>query len=281
MDRDIGVRISCGLTWRDHRSSWSIPVRLEEDDRRHGEAAIPGSGGQPPPPGLGRICCGAWLWSALRFPGAALAVCGGSGDNGRRLLCRESGSVYMEASGAPTTRLNLLQLPVGCWPIRCACLLSQAGISKPVGLDHYSWTAWAPKPGKEPCANAGVGHLVGWADVCLGLAGDLWALLNPLERGLFGWAEALYRGVAPGGRSCVPGAYPPTLEPGGGSCCFLGFAWVELVFRGAAVPANLAVMALDSLSGITWTRMCLLGKTPGCAMAAFSLAFSLLAPCPN
>jgi hypothetical protein len=58
---------------------------------------------------------------------------------------------------------------------------------------------------------------------------------------------------------------------------FLAFAWVELVFQGAAVPANLAVMALV-YSGITWTGMFLFGKDIWLRYGeAFSLAFGLLA----
>ena len=67
------------------------------------------------------------------------------------------------------------------------------------------------------------------------LAGNLWALMNPWK-GLFGWAEALYRRVAPGREFSRQRAYPPTLGAWPGVLLFLGFAWVELVFQGQPYP---------------------------------------------
>src|SRR5262245_20249286 len=98
-----------------------------------------------------------------------MAVCGGSGGNGRRLLCRDRDRCawhiwirYLPSSKPPAVAGRALcgssDVPV----------LSQASISRPVGPDHSGWTAGAAKPGEEPCANPGVGHLVGWVRVCLG-----------------------------------------------------------------------------------------------------------------
>ena len=72
------------------------------------------------------------------------------------------------------------------------------------------------------------------------------------------------------GVSACAGAWPGVL-------LFLGFAWAELVFQGAAVPANLAVMALVILRHYL-DRDVLFGKDTWLRYGeAFSLAFSLLA----
>jgi hypothetical protein len=181
-------------------------------------------------------------------------------------------------SGSGTyPRINLLQLPVGrflahpvclfCLKLVSACLfvlLILAGL-----LGHQN-----PAKNLAPTL-VWVIWWVGLAYVSA-LAGNLWALINPWKV-LFGWVEGLYRGVAPGRDLCRHWVYPHTLGAWPGVLLFLGFAWVELVFQGAAVPANLAVLAL-AYAGITWTGMFLFGKDPWLRHGeAFSLAFGLLA----
>ena len=108
------------------------------------------------------------------------------------------------------------------------------------------------------------------------LLGNLWALLNPWKI-LFGWAETLYR-------SCVPGAtlarnwpYPKALGAWPGVILLLLFAWVELVFKDAPLPATLATLAL-LYSGVTWIGMFVFGKDVWLRYGeVFSLVFGLLA----
>ncbi len=108
------------------------------------------------------------------------------------------------------------------------------------------------------------------------LLGYLWALINPWKA-LFGWAEALYRRIRPGGELSRRLPYPDALGAWPAVLLFLAFSWVELVFGGTAVPANLAVMALG-YSVVTWTGMFLFGKERWLRSGeAFSLAFGVLA----
>jgi hypothetical protein len=174
-------------------------------------------------------------------------------------------------------RRNLLQWPLGrlvVYPVFLFCLkLVSAGLLVLIVvaglLGHQNparnlvptliWVIW----------------WVGLAYVSA-LAGNLWALLNPWK-GFFGWAEALFRRLAPARHLSPHWAYSQRLGAWPGVLLFLAFAWVELVFQGAAVPANLAVMALV-YSGITWTGMFLFGKDIWLRYGeAFSLAFGLLA----
>ena len=181
-------------------------------------------------------------------------------------------------SGASTyPRFNLLQWPVGRFvahPVFLFCLkLVSAGL---LVLIVVAGLFGHQNPAKNLVPT--LVWVIWWVGLAYvsALAGNLWALLNPWK-GFFGWAEALYRRLAPGRQLSRHWAYPQRLGAWPGVLLFLGFAWVELVFQGAAVPANLAVMALI-YSGITWTGMFLFGKDTWLRYGeAFSLAFSLLA----
>jgi hypothetical protein len=181
-------------------------------------------------------------------------------------------------SGAGTyPRLNLLQWPLGrlvAHPVFLCCLkLVSAGL---LALIMVAGLLGHQNPAKNLVPT--LVWVIWWVGLAYvsALAGNLWALLNPWK-GLFGWAEALYCRVAPGRQLSRHWPYPPGLGAWPGVLLFLGFAWVELVFQGAAVPANLAVMALI-YSGITWTGMFLFGKDTWLRYGeAFSLAFGLLA----
>lgn len=174
-------------------------------------------------------------------------------------------------------RLNLLQWPLGrcmAHPVFLGCLkLVSAGL---LVLIIVAGLLGHQNPAKNLVPT--LVWVIWWVGLAYvsALAGNLWALMNPWK-GLFGWAEALYRRVAPGRELSHHWAYPPTLGAWPGVLLFLGFAWVELVFQGAAVPANLAVLVLV-YSGITWTGMFLFGKDTWLRYGeAFSLAFGLLA----
>jgi hypothetical protein len=108
------------------------------------------------------------------------------------------------------------------------------------------------------------------------LAGDLWALINPWGT-TFSWMEALYRRAPKGHELSRNLRYPETLGVWPATVLLLMFAWMELVFPGAAVPANIASM-LVAYTLITWTGMFLFGRERWLRQGeAFSLAFGVLA----
>ena len=90
------------------------------------------------------------------------------------------------------------------------------------------------------------------------LLGDLWALINPWNT-VFGWAEALYGRLKPGGRLSFDVLYPDWLGVWPSVLLFLAFAWAELVWEGAEVPARLASAALF-YSVVTWIGMLVFGR---------------------
>jgi hypothetical protein len=88
------------------------------------------------------------------------------------------------------------------------------------------------------------------------LAGNLWAAINPWAA-IFGWAEALVRRA--GGDGLALGLpYPRWLGMWPAIALFATFAWIELVYSGRAVPAQLALL-ITAYSLITWTGMTLFG----------------------
>ena len=79
------------------------------------------------------------------------------------------------------------------------------------------------------------------------VAGDFWALLNP-------W-KALYPAGLRGLRRGLPaavGVWPA-------AALLLAFAWIEIVWEGNAVPANIAWLALG-YSALTWAGMFVFGR---------------------
>ena len=106
------------------------------------------------------------------------------------------------------------------------------------------------------------------------LIGNLWALVNPWST-LFAWAEALIKD--PHRESGPRLRYPKRLGVWPAVALFLAFAWVELVFAGRALPANLALLAIG-YSLVTWTGMALFGRAVWLAHGdPFALAFGVLA----
>lgn len=100
---------------------------------------------------------------------------------------------------------------------------------------------------------------VGFAFVCA-LAGDLWALVNPLrlpvEKARLAYPARL-------------GAWPAVL-------LFLGFAWAELVWRDNDVPAYLACAVL-AYALLTWSAMLVFGREQWLRRGeAFAIAFGVL-----
>jgi hypothetical protein len=116
---------------------------------------------------------------------------------------------------------------------------------------------------------------VGFAYVSA-FVGNLWALMNPWKI-LFEWAEWLHHRVTHGAAFSLHWPYPQTWGAWPGVLLFLVFAWIELVFEGAALPRNVAELTLF-YSAVTWTGMFLFGKDVWLRYGeAFSLVFGLLA----
>ena len=108
------------------------------------------------------------------------------------------------------------------------------------------------------------------------LVGNVWALLNPWKI-TFEWVGALYQRLKPKGKLAFHLPYPDKLGVWPGLLLFLSFAWAELVYAEAAVPARIAQMVIV-YSLITWGGMFLFGKEQWLRHGeAFSLAFGFLA----
>ena len=108
------------------------------------------------------------------------------------------------------------------------------------------------------------------------LAGNLWALVNPLMV-LFEWADGLAGrlGVDEGLESEAP--YPASWDVWPALVLFFVFVWVELVFPGSATPRNIAFFILLYAS-VTWAGMSLFGKETWLRKGeAFSVFFGILA----
>jgi hypothetical protein len=133
---------------------------------------------------------------------------------------------------------------------------------------------------QEPTAN--LAPTVVWIYWWVGLAfltalvGNLWELVNPWKV-LFEWADGIARRL---GRGKGLGPYLP--YPAGWGVwpalvLYTGFAWVELVFLGSAIPFNIAVLALV-YSAITCAGMILFGKDAWLRGGeAFSVFYGILA----
>src|SRR5713226_2900201 len=110
--------------------------------------------------------------------------------------------------------------------------------------------------------------------------GDLWRLVNPW-RSLFEMANRVYRRLTgrPGLAWHLP--YPEALGVWPAVGLLFAVSWVELVFPRAAVPANIAWLAL-LYSLVTWAGMALFGSaawiTRGEVFAIFFGLFAGFAP---
>ena len=108
------------------------------------------------------------------------------------------------------------------------------------------------------------------------LVGNLWELVNPWKI-LFGWAEGLARRLGSGKGPEPYLSYPARWGVWPALTLYFGFAWVELVFLGSAIPSNIAILAL-LYSAITWAGMILFGKDAWLRGGeVFSVFFGILA----
>jgi hypothetical protein len=105
------------------------------------------------------------------------------------------------------------------------------------------------------------------------LVGDVWKIVNPWSA-LFALVERSVGG-GPGAGSRV--AYPRALGAWPAVVLFGAFAWIELVFDGRAVPAQLALITIG-YSVITWAGMTIFGRSVWLGHGdPFAVAFGLLA----
>jgi hypothetical protein len=88
------------------------------------------------------------------------------------------------------------------------------------------------------------------------LLGDVWAVINPWDT-VFAFAESSYRRIHVGTRFAK--RYPEWLGVWPAFVLFISFTWMELVWSGKNVPAELAA-ALLIYSGLTWLGMFVFGR---------------------
>ena len=203
-----------------------------------------------------------WLWVG----GAALAVALSFVVMG--LFIRGTPGLH----GYP--RVNLLRLSLGR-------LLSHPAVTTTLktvgvillGLVVIVGIAGSQNPSRNPAPTlVWVLWWVGFAYVSA-LVGNLWALVNPWNT-LFAWVEALLND--PDRKSGPRLRYPKGLGVWPAVALFVAFAWIELVFGGRALPANLALLTV-AYSLVTWTGMALFGRAVWLVYGdPFALAFGVL-----
>jgi hypothetical protein len=98
---------------------------------------------------------------------------------------------------------------------------------------------------------------VGFAYIS-GLAGDLWAMINPWST-LYQWAEKAWLGLFPARRFGLTLSWPGWLGCWPAVLLFSWFVWAELIWPESDTPASLAKAAL-SYSILTWLGMFLFGR---------------------
>ena len=183
--------------------------------------------------------------------------------------------------GAPDLRhyprLNLLRWRAGRALVHPAVLL-------PVKVASAALFALVVAAGLvgDPGPDENLAPTLVWVVWWVGLAyvsallGNVWTLINPWKI-VFGWVEGLYRQLGIQGDLSFRHPYPRRLGAWPGLLLFLAFAWVELVYADAGVPARIAQLAIV-YSLVTWGGMLLYGKEEWLRHGeAFSLAFGLLA----
>lgn len=110
--------------------------------------------------------------------------------------------------------------------------------------------------------------IVWWVGMALvsAFVGDLWAVISPW-RTLFGFAEAAWRRLKPGGKLSLDLPLPSAVGLWPAVVLLLAFTWSELVSPRPAVPAYVASMAI-MYSLLTWTGMLLFGRVCAVNLAA-------------
>jgi hypothetical protein len=90
------------------------------------------------------------------------------------------------------------------------------------------------------------------------LLGEVWALINPWDT-VFTFAESSYRRIRAGAVLGSGRRFPEWLGVWPAFLLFVLFSWMELVWSGKNVPAELAA-ALLVYSGLTWLGMFVFGR---------------------
>jgi hypothetical protein len=102
--------------------------------------------------------------------------------------------------------------------------------------------------------------IIGWvglAFICA-FVGNMWEPINPWNTA-FAAAESLYRRFRPGATLGLAKPYPEKLDVWPAFLLFGLFAWMELIWSGKSVPADLAA-ALLLYSALTWLGMFIFGR---------------------
>jgi len=181
------------------------------------------------------------------------------------------------AAGAAYARLDLLRLPLGralAHPLALAVLrivsvaLFVALIAAGLFGNQDSYRNLAP-------AFVWIVWWVGFAYLSA-LVGDLWALVNPWKV-LYRWGEAIARALRPASDLGPRRRLPPGVGVWPAVALLLAFVWIEILWDGNAVPANIARLALG-YSVLTWAGMFLFGREAWLrAGEVFAVFFGLLA----
>jgi hypothetical protein len=116
---------------------------------------------------------------------------------------------------------------------------------------------------------------VGFAYIS-GLAGDLWAVVNPWST-VYGWAERLWQALFPSTRFGLTLPWPGWLGRWPAVLLFAWFVWAELIWPESDKPASLARAAL-TYSIISWLGMFAFGRYRWLRSGeAFTVVFGFLA----
>ena len=168
-------------------------------------------------------------------------------------------------------RLNLLRYPLArllaSRPVRLGAQLAAVAL---LALILVASLAGDQSPTRNLAPTAiWVAWWVGFAYLSA-LVGNLWAVINPWSA-IFRWGEALFGSGRPARR------YPFRLGVWPAVALFLAFAWVELVFTGRSMPAQLGRLIIG-YSALTWTAMALFGRATWLRFGdPFATAFEVIA----
>ena len=108
------------------------------------------------------------------------------------------------------------------------------------------------------------------------LVGNVWTIINPWKI-VFTWVESAFVTATDGKELNLGYRYPVRFGVWPALILFWAFAWIELVYVDAAIPAHLARLAIN-YSVITWAGMIIYGKDQWLRHGeAFTLVFGFLA----
>jgi hypothetical protein len=168
-------------------------------------------------------------------------------------------------------RLNLLRFALARFvagrPVRLGVQLLAVGL---LALILIASLAGDQSPTRNLAPTAiWVGWWVGFAYLSA-LVGNVWAVVNPWSA-TFRWGQALF------GSRPAPRRYPYRLGVWPAVALFLAFAWIELVYTGRSIPAQLGRLIV-AYSLLTWTAMAVFGRATWLRFGdPFATALSVIA----